>query len=167
MKVYLLNRADVSVFQGDGRLKVFRDAGGEFVETGREDGERVQLRLIRCSEFSRDRWIIYVTFFCLLGIFGIFTPKYSPFVHRLECTVDFKEERGRSLKLRFAHFLGEGERVNLPAVTLAEGNALITDGRYVRDQAAERRRRLYSFFSRIGRLAAIVAASLLIVNSIV
>ena len=49
MKVYLINRRDVAVFQGEKQLCVKRKGGAEFVEPVAADGEEVTLRFYRRS----------------------------------------------------------------------------------------------------------------------
>ena len=98
MKVYLINRRDVAVFQGEKQLCVKRKGGAEFVEPVAADGEEVTLRFYRRSEFAAKNWWLYVMFFWIIGICGICTPRYGKFVHALDCKVKFTaDETGASI----------------------------------------------------------------------
>ena len=89
MKVYLLNRADVRVFCDGKLLPIRREAGTEYIQTDKADGETVVLRLVRKHELSRPLWALYALLFWIVGIMGFFTPRYSKFPHSLDCSVSF------------------------------------------------------------------------------
>lgn len=159
MKIYLLNRGDVQVFGNGERLVVYREAGKEYVEgTESEDGS-VMLRFLRKSEFARRGWFLYALLFWVVGILGLFTPRYCKFSDSLDCTVRIMPGEAVPM-LRFAHYTGErrdGEPV--PAVTaIGECAAEIDGGYYVCDKAAGRRRTVYKICSWLLRLAVVVGA---------
>ena len=93
MKVYLLNRADVRVFCDGKLLPIRREAGTEYIQTDKADGETVVLRLVRKHELSRPLWALYALLFWIVGIMGFFTPRYSKFPHSLDCSVSFTENK--------------------------------------------------------------------------
>ena len=167
MKIFLTNRADVQIFCDDKRLPVRKEKGMEYVETGKANGEQVTLRLVRRHELSRPLWLLYAFVFWTVGIFGFFTPRYSPFTPSLDCSMMFFENDAASLRVRFTHYLDETGRRPVPAVTELTGFAYTENPYYQPDPEAKRRRKLYKLFSWLGRLAVIVAiaAIIFIINS--
>lgn len=163
MKIYLINRADVQVFCDGKRLPVRRERGREYVETDKREGEPVTLRLVRRHELSRPCWWLYALAFWILGVMGFFTPRYAKFPHSLDCLAHCTENKAAPLQFRFTHYLDETGQRNVPAVTELTGRALTEHACYFPDNAARRRRKLYTFFSWLGRLlllAAIAAATI-------
>ena len=159
MKIYLLNRGDVQVFGNGERLVVYREAGKEYVEgTESEDGS-VTLRLVRKSEFANRGWFLYALLFWIVGILGLFTPRYSKFSDSLDCTVRIRPG-GAVPMLRFAHLTGQSaDGEGAEAVTaIGECAAEIDGGYYVCDKAAGRRRTVYKICSWVLRLAVVVGA---------
>lgn len=166
MKVYLINRADVRVLCDGKPLPIRKDAGKEYVETDKTDGETVVLHLVRQHELSRPLWALYAALFWLIGIMGFFTPRYSAFPHRLDCTVTLTEDKSAPLSLRFTHFLDEtGARV-VPAVCVVAGAAHLDNYLYTADDTARKRRRIYtacSWAARIVLIAAIIFAAIFLI----
>ena len=166
MKVYLLNRADVRVFCDGKLLPICREAGTEYIQTDKADGETVVLRLVRKHELSRPLWALYALLFWIVGIMGFFTPRYSKFPHSLDCSVSFAENKNAVLRLRFSHFLDETGTRNAPAVSVIEGSAQLENFLYTADNTARKRRRIYtacSWIARIILIAAIVAAAIYLI----
>lgn len=167
MKIFLTNRADVQIFCDDKRLPIRTEKGTEYVETNKPNGEQVILRLVRRHELSRPLWLLYAVVFWIVGLFGFFTPRYSPFTPCLDCRMMFFENNAASLRVRFTHFLDETGRRPVPAVTELTGFTYIENPYYQADPEAKRRRKLYKLWSWLGRLVVIVAiaAAIFIINS--
>ncbi len=168
MRVYLINRGDVAVFQSENQLTVNRENGAEFVDIAAADGEEVTLRFYRRSEFAAKLWWLYAAFFWIIGVFGICTPRYSKFVHALDCKVKFAAYQNGRIDLRFAHYLDEkGERA-FPAVeNVGSGMVEIEDGFYVRDELSRRRRKRYIVLSNLARLICLVVVIVIVVKAII
>ena len=121
MRVYLLNRSDVCVFCGEKLLPVRKEGGREYIEADVREGEWLTLRFFRCSELSSRLWPLYALFFWVIGLFGLFTPRYAKFSHRLDCTAHIAAG-ARPPVLRFTHYLGSAEKP-IPAGERTEKNA--------------------------------------------
>ena len=166
MRVYLLNRSAVCVFCGEKLLPVHKEGAKEYVEADVREGEWLTLRFFRCSELSSRLWPLYALFFWVIGLFGLFTPRYAKFSHRLDCTAHIAAG-ARPPVLRFTHYLGSAEKP-IPAVTPLEGcYAQIENGFYVRDDAANRRRKLYKVCSWLLRIVCVAAIVVLLIKLIV
>lgn len=158
MKIYLINRKDVSVFCNDKMLPVLTENGRDYVVTAAVPGETVTLDLVRRSEFSIKGWFLYTLLFWIIGITGLFTPRYSSFTHRLDCSLRFSEDLKGSFVVRFTHYFSKKGR-QVPAVTVLEnGEAQLSGEFYVKDATASRRRKLYKLFSWAARICVISAA---------
>lgn len=157
MRAYLVNRADVIVFCNEQILPVRREAGREYIETAASFGELIELRFVRRSEFSTRGWALRALLFWIVGIFGLFTPRYSSFTARLDCRVRFTEDPQTPQIFRFTHYYSaKGEA--RPAVVAAGGGPVqIENGFYSPDAPARRRRRLYRLFSWLARIVLIAA----------
>ena len=154
MKIFLINRENIQVFCQNRRLPIYKENGREYVELGDIAGENGTLHLVRRSEFALRGWLGYVLIFWIIGILGIFTPKYSKFTHQLDCKLLLYENQ--DMKLRFTHFLSEGSKM-IPAVTILDNGTAQLEGEfYLRDRAAQRRRKLYQLFSWLTRLIMII-----------
>ena len=79
MKIFLINRSDVLLFSGDKKLKVRKENGREFIDAPVLPDGRIVLRAIRKPELSHSNWWFYAVFFWIIGILGLFTPRYSRF----------------------------------------------------------------------------------------
>lgn len=168
MKVYLINRRDVAVFQGEKQLCVKRKGGAEFVEPVAADGEEITLRFYRRSEFAAKNWWLYVMFFWIIGICGICTPRYGKFVHALDCKVKFTADENGRVDLRFTHYLDEKGQREVPAVeNVGSGITEMEGNCYVRDDLALRRRKRYKVLSALARLACFAALVVIVVKAII
>lgn len=167
MKVYLINLADVRVFCDGKRLRINREGGKEYVETDKTDGQPVTLRFLRKHELSRPFWWLYALLFWVLGVMGFFTPRYSKFPHSLDCLAHFTENKQVSLQFRFAHYLDETGQRTVPSVTELTGNAQTENPRYIPNNAAKRRRKIYLFCSWLGRILLLTAIAAVTIKIIV
>ena len=87
MKIFLINRSDVLLFSDDKKLKVGKENGREYIDAPVLPDGRIVLRAIRKPELSHSNWWFYVVFFWIIGILGLFTPRYSRFDYALDCNV--------------------------------------------------------------------------------
>ena len=87
MKIFLINRSDVLLFSDDKKLKVGKENGREYIDAPVLPDGRIVLRAIRKPELSYPNWWLYSAFFWIIGILGLFTPRYSRFDYALDCNV--------------------------------------------------------------------------------
>ncbi len=153
MKIYLINRGDIVIFSDGKKLKIFKEKGREFVDAPIMTDGRVFVRAIRRSEFSYRNWWLYSAFFWVIGIFGIFTPKYSRFDYALDCTVSMDGSQTHDVWLRFNNFVGKKGTIPLEAVTVSEGTTAKTENAvYIYDKTSHRRRIIYKLASWVLRI---------------
>ena len=154
MKVFLLNRGDVCAYK-DGKLlpvKIKNDR--EYVDIEAEEGEKVTISFLRRSEFSSGRFFLYALFFWIIGIAGLFTPKYNKFLCSLSCTVEFIADSKTPPVFMFTHYCGVKDNKPVEAVrNTSEAEVFIDKGVYVTDPLAEKNRKIYRFCSAIARIA--------------
>ena len=79
MKIFLINRSDVLLFSDDKKLKVGKENGREYIDAPVLHNGKIILRAIRKPELSYPNWWLYSAFFWIIGILGLFTPRYSRF----------------------------------------------------------------------------------------
>lgn len=164
MKIYLLNRADVLFFAGEKKLRVLKENGREFLDVPVLSDGKIVLHAVRKPELSYRNWWLYAAFFWIIGILGLFTPKYSRFDYALDCNITLDGSQMQDVWLRFNHFVNKKTGVPVAAVTVSEGTvAQIENAVYVFDKISHRRRKVYKLVSWFMRIAVIVTVCVLIV----
>ena len=168
MKVFLIDRNDVLVFQDNKRLKVRVENGREFVEPQLNADGTAELQFVRQHELSSRWWWLSAILFWIVGLTGLFTPRYSTFYYSLNCNVKVSEQYD-GVALRFAkQYRNNRYNNNVSEVyVVGDGRAQISNGSYVYDQKASRRRKLYKVFSWLARIAVVVILVIVIINRIV
>lgn len=121
MKIFLINRSDVLLFSDDKKLKVGKENGREYIDAPVLPDGRIVLRAIRKPELSHSNWWFYVVFFWIIGILGLFTPRYSRFDYVLDCNITLYDSQTQNLWLRFNHFINKKSSIPVAAVTVPEG----------------------------------------------
>lgn len=164
MKIFLINRSDVLLFSDDKKLKVGKENGREFIDAPVLPDGRIVLRAIRKPELSHSNWWFYVVFFWIIGILGLFTPRYSRFDYVLDCNITLYDSQTQNLWLRFNHFINKKSSIPVAAVTVPEGTvAQIENAVYTYDKISHRRRKIYQLVSWLMRIAVIVAVCFIII----
>ncbi len=159
MKVYLINRKDIFAYENDKILPLNIENGREYVEV-----KSNVVKFKRQSELVCRFWFLKALFFWIIGIMGLFTPRYSKFYGKLDCTVRLPEQGDEELMLRFNTPAGKNI-TNRFAFEILKGRVEGVDGGYyVEDAKARRRRKLYKLFSYLMRLAIIILTVLLIIK---
>ena len=157
MKVLLFNRGDVCVYKDGKKVPVKLQNDREYIEINATDGEKIKLLFLRRSEFSSKFFALYAVFFWIIGIMGLFTPGYNKFVHSPDCSAEFIADNSKPPAFMFTHYCGERDGKAIEAVrNTSDAEVFISDGEYVRDQTAERRRKIYRTCSAIARIAVII-----------
>lgn len=164
MKIFLINRADVLLFDGEKKLQVKKENGREFIDAPvLSDGEIV-VRAVRKPELSYRTWWLYSAFFWIIGLFGLFTPKYSRFDYALDCKITLEGSQRQDVWFRFNHYVNSKTGTPVAAVTVSEGTvAKIENAVYIYDKVSRRRRRVYRFVSWLVRIVIIVAVCFMII----
>ena len=164
MKIFLINRSDVLLFSDDKKLKVGKENGREYIDAPDLPDGRIVLRAIRKPELSHSNWWFYVVFFWIIGILGLFTPRYSRFDYVLDCNITLYDSQTQNLWLRFNHFINKKSSIPVAAVTVPEGTvAQIENAVYTYDKISHRRRKIYQLVSWLMRIAVIVAVCFIII----
>lgn len=164
MKIFLINRSDVLLFSDDKKLKVRKENGREFIDAPVLADGRIVLRAIRKPELSHSNWWLYSAFFWIIGILGLFTPRYSRFDYALDCNVILDSGQTQDIWLRFNHFVNKKSSIPVAAVTVPEGTvAQIENAVYTYDKISHRRRKIYQLVSWLMRIAVIVAVCFIII----
>ena len=128
MKVFLINRSDVLFFSGETKLKVKKENGREFIDAPVLQDGKIVLRII---------WWLYSAFFWIIGILGLFTPRYSRFDYALDCNVILDSRQTQDIWLRFNHFVNKKSSIPVAAVTVPEGTvATLENAAYVYDKTS-------------------------------
>lgn len=164
MKIFLINRSDVLLFSDDKKLKVRKENGREFIDAPVLADGRIVLRAIRKPELSHSNWWFYAVFFWIIGMLGLFTPRYSRFDYALDCNVILDSGQTQDIWLRFNHFVNKKSSIPVAAVTVPEGTvATLENAAYVYDKTSCRRRKVYKLVSWLMRVAVIVAVCFIII----
>lgn len=164
MKIFLINRSDVLFFSGETKLKVKKENGREFIDAPVLQDGKIALRAIRKPELSYPNWWFYAVFFWIIGILGLFTPRYSRFDYALDCNITLYDSQTQNLWLRFNHFVNKKSSIAVAAVTVQEGTvAQIENAVYTYDKISHRRRKIYQLVSWLMRIAVIVAVCFIII----
>lgn len=164
MKIFLINRSDVLLFSDDKKLKVGKENGREYIDAPVLPDGRIVLRAIRKPELSYPNWWLYSAFFWIIGILGLFTPRYSRFDYALDCNVILDSGQTQDIWLRFNHFVNKKSSISVDAVTVPEGTvAQIENAVYTYDKISHRRRKIYQLVSWLMRIAVIVAVCFIII----
>lgn len=164
MKIFLINRSDVLLFSDDKKLKVGKENGREYIDAPVLPDGRIVLRAIRKPELSYPNWWLYSVFFWIIGILGLFTPRYSRFDYALDCNVILDSGQTQDIWLRFNHFVNKKSSIPVAAVTVPEGTvAQIENAVYTYDKISHRRRKIYQLVSWLMRIAVIVAVCFIII----
>lgn len=164
MKIFLINRSDVLLFSDDKKLKVGKENGREYIDAPVLHNGKIILRAIRKPELSYPNWWLYSAFFWIIGILGLFTPKYSRFDYALDCNIILDSGQTQDIWLRFNHFVNKKAKVSVAAVTVSEGAvATLENAAYVYDKTSHRRRKVYKLVSWLMRVAVIVAVCFIII----
>ena len=164
MKIFLINRSDVLLFSDDKKLKVGKENGREYIDAPVLPDGRIVLRAIRKPELSYPNWWLYSAFFWIIGILGLFTPRYSRFDYVLDCNVILDSGQTQDIWLRFNHFVNKKSSIHVAAVTVPEGTvAQIENAVYTYDKISHRRRKIYQLVSWLMRIAVIVAVCFIII----
>lgn len=164
MKIFLINRSDVLLFSDDKKLKVGKENGREYIDAPVLPDGRIVLRAIRKPELSYPNWWLYSAFFWIIGILGLFTPRYSRFDYALDCNVILDSGQTQDIWLRFNHFINKKSSIHVAAVTVPEGTvAQIENAVYTYDKISHRRRKIYQLVSWLMRIAVIVAVCFIII----
>ncbi len=165
MKVYLINRKDVIVFQDGKALKVFKEKKYEYVLPKVGEDNEFELNFVKKSEFSRPLWWLYAALFWIIGIMGFCTSAYSKNTDSLNCSMKYTG-RGNSLRVTFYHsnpkYASQGA-----ALTVDEGErVLLRNCSYVANPKARSRKKIYSLLSGFARLGVIILIIFLGVSAI-
>lgn len=164
MKIFLINRSAVLLFSDDKKLKVKKENGREFIDAPVLQDGKIVLRIIRKPELSYPNWWLYSAFFWIIGILGLFTPRYSRFDYALDCKIILDSGQAQGIWLRFNHFVNKKSSTPVAAVTVPEGTvAQIENAVYTYDKISHRRRKIYQLVSWLMRIAVIVAICFIII----
>lgn len=164
MKVFLINRADIQFFSGEEKLCVFKENSREFIDAPILQEGNISLRAVRKPELFHRFWWLYAAFFWIIGIFGLFTPKYSRFDYGLDCNITLDVGQSQDIWLRFNHYVNKKSKTPVSAVTVSDGvSAQIENGFYIYDKISRRRRRIYKLLSWLLRIVMIIAICLIII----
>ena len=164
MKIYLINRADIFLFAGDKKLKIERENGREYIDAPVLPDGKIVLRAIRKPELSYRNWWLYSAFFWIIGLLGLFTPRYSRFDYALDCGITLDGGQTQDVWLRFNHFANRKNAIPVAAVTVSEGTvAQLENAVYMYDKVSARRRKVYKLISWLMRIAVIAAVCLIII----
>ncbi len=167
MRVYLIDRYDVQVFQNDQRLKVFSENGREYVEPQMDADGTAQLRFVRTHELCAPLWWLSALIFWILGITGLFTPRYSTFYYSLDCTVRVSSDYN-GVQLKFCKQYKNNKYNNVTEVcVVGDGRAQIVNGSYQFDEKAAKRRKTYKLLSWLMRIVVIVVVVIVVIYRIV
>lgn len=167
MKIYLYNRKDVRVFQNSTPLKIYCEQGREYVVPQVGDDGRYQIDFVKKSEFDGALWFLRALLFWIIGIMGIFTPRYSKCTHTLDCRLyGFGDS---NLNVSFIHPSGKvGECTAVKVKETGDTQTAYLEGeKYLLNPTAARRKKFYGFLSAIARLAVIVIVAIVIVKAII
>ncbi len=164
MKILLINRDDVLLFAGEKKLRIWKENGREFIDAPVSSDGKIVLRAIKKNELSYPNWWLYSAFFWIIGIFGLFTPKYSKFDYALDCNITLNVSQMKDVWLRFNHFVNKKAGIPVAAVTVSEGTvAEIENGVYIYDKISHRRRKFYKLISWFMRIAVTIAIFYIII----
>ena len=139
------------------RLKFKRNAQKFLEAKFQTDGREIELSLGTYHEAAQKRFGLYAWFFWLIGIFGIFAPRYEKQYQTVDFNAQFMLDYDASARFTFRPFAegapafdlyGQGLPVNINNPT----------NRWYCDRIAEKRAKRYRRWSRLARLACIIGA---------
>lgn len=109
------------------------------------DGE-VNLSVIKRSPFGYKGWFVRVALFWLLGIFGIFTPRYKKQLSALDYKLKAKITEDSEIVLR----VNAANNLQVAAPTVLAGATFPFEeenNSWIKDTVAQKRRKYYHIFN--------------------
>ena len=142
------------------RLK-FKRVGGNLQAQYQTDANEAHITIGKYYELAQKNWFLYALFFWIIGIFGLFTPRY--------------EKKCPSVNYESKFHLGGDAEITFDLQGYKEGNPafIVTSSPHIPalnnptncwrcDQAAEKNAKKYRRLSWFGRLGVLIIAIVII-----